>query len=96
MSAAAKKHVQENFTKEIMAKRFDEEITKMVGAQRPPFIERDSVIMAVGMTGTFVAALLAIVLRAVFASDPRSTEFIRVDRSKKTSNGFAMPVMGGT
>ncbi|KAK5955627.1 Alpha-1,3-mannosyltransferase-like protein [Knufia fluminis] len=95
MSAAAKKRVQENFTKEIMAERFGEEITKMIAEKRHPFVERENVIMAIGVAGMFIAALLAVVLRAAFATDPRSTEFIRVDRSKTSSGGFVMPVMRG-
>ena len=96
MGVAARKRVQENFTKEIMAEQLNAEITKMTEERRAPFIERESVIMAIGLAGTFIAALLAIVLRTAFAMDPRSTEFIRVDRSKRTSGDFAMPVMGGT
>jgi len=96
MSAAARKRVQENFTKEIMAARLNGEVTKMTKEKRFPFIERESVAMAFGLAGTFIAALLAIVLRSAFAMDPRATEFIRVDRSKSASGSFAMPIMGGT
>lgn len=93
MSSAAKKRVQENFTKEIMAKRFDDEINAMVGEKRSSFIERDAIVMAVAVAGCFVAALLAVVFRAIFSADPRSTEFIRVDRSNKEDSGFAVPLM---
>lgn len=94
MSKASKQRVQENFTKAIMARRFEEEITKMISEKRSEFVEREAVIMAIGLVGTFAAALLAVVFRAVFHTDPRSTEFIRVDRSQSKKDGFAMPVMG--
>lgn len=90
MSAAAKKRVQETFTKQIMARRFDEEIAKMANGNRSKFIERDAVIMAIGVAGCFAAALLAVVFRAVFRTDPRSTEFIRVDRSTTQNDGFSL------
>lgn len=96
MSASAKKRVQETFTKPIMARSFDEEISKMVEEKRPPFMDRDAVIMALGVAGIFIAALLAVVLRFAFTADPRSTEFIRVDRAKAKSDDFAMPIVGGT
>lgn len=94
MQEAARNRVEEMFTKEIMAKRFDEEIENMVKTQRPTFLDRESVIIAIGMVGTFIAAFLAVVLRRRFAADPRSTEFIRVDRSKVGNSKVAMPVMG--
>ncbi|KAK5085473.1 Alpha-1,3-mannosyltransferase-like protein [Lithohypha guttulata] len=94
MREAAKSRVRENFTKEIMAKRFSEEITEMLGAKRPPFVERESVVMAIGLVGCFAAGLLAAVMRMTFRTDPRSTEFIRVDRSKMKANAFVSPVMG--
>ena len=94
MSDAARKRVQETFTKEIMAKRFDEETASMLAEKRSTFVERETVIMAIGLTGAFVAAFLAVVFRAVFAVDPRSTEFIRVDRSKRAGgDGFVTPIM---
>lgn len=93
MSAAAKKRVQENFTKQIMAKRFDGEITKMVDEKRSEFVERDTVVTAVALVGCFVAALLAVVFRALFSTDPRSTQFIRVDRSNEEDTGFAVHLM---
>lgn len=96
MSASAKKRVQEHFSKDIMAKRFDEEIEKMLAEERPPFTDRETVILSLGVAGTFIAALLAMILRFAFTTDPRSTEFIRVDRSNVKGDGFAMPVMGGT
>lgn len=95
MSDAATKRVQDNFTREIMAKRFDEEITKMVAAKRPPFLERETIITAIWLSGIFIAAALAVVLRAAFSSDPRSSDFARAQRSKKkvTGNDFALPIM---
>lgn len=94
MQEAAQKRVNDMFTKEIMAQRFNEEIEGLVSSGRPPFLDRESVVIAIGLLGTFVAALLAVVLRAAFASDPRSTEFIRVDRSKVGDGEFHMPIMG--
>lgn len=94
MSKAAKQRVQENFTREIMAKRFDEELSRMISEKRSDFVERDRVITFIGLVGTFVAALIAVVFRKVFKTDQRSTQFIRVDRSKRPRPDFSMPVMG--
>lgn len=93
MSAAAKTRVQEYFTKKTMAKRFDEEITKMVDDKRSKFVEIESVIMAVALAGCFFAAFLAVVFNALFSTDPQSTQFIRVDRSGEDDTGFAIPIM---
>lgn len=93
MSAAAKKRVEENFTKQIMARRFDDEIADMLSEKRSKFVERDTVAMAVAVVGCFAAALLAVVFRAIFSTDPRSTQFLRVDRSKEEDTGFAVHLM---
>lgn len=95
MSEAAKQRAQEMFTKKIMARRFDEEISKMLEGPRSMFVERESVLVAIGMVGVFLAALLALVLRVAFEADPRDTQFIRLDRSKVRDEGMAMPVMRG-
>jgi len=94
MSNTAKQRVQQNFTKAIMARRFEEEIEKMVTGKRTAFLRRETVIMAIALVGTFGAALLAVVFRTVFRTDPRSTAFIRVDRSEAKMDGFVMPGMG--
>ena len=94
MSEAGVQRVNEMFTKETMSLRFDQEITKMIEEKRPPFLDRENVIIAVGVVGTFIAALLAVVFRATFAADPQTTEFIRVDRSKVKQGDFAIPIMG--
>lgn len=95
MQEAGRKRVVEMFTKEIMAKRFDDEIESMLKAPRPQFLDRESVIIALGVAGTFIAALLSVVFRHFFAADPRSTEFIRVDRSKVQEGASPNLVMGG-
>lgn len=94
MRDAAKKRVQENFTKQIMAQKFDDEITTMLSEKRPQFLERDQVMGGVAFVGCMIAALLVIVFRAVFKMDDKSTQFVRVDRSGQGDSGFAAPLMG--
>lgn len=94
MTEAARNRVQAHFTRPIMATKFDEEITKMVDGRRPPFIEREAVIMAISVVGCLIAGILAAVLRRVFAVDPRSTAFIRAERLKSRNEADPSSLFG--
>ena len=94
MSRAAKVRVQQLFTRDVMAENFEGKIEKMLRSPRPPFMERETVIIAIGLVGTFLAAFLAVVMRFAFHVDPRATEFIRVDRSKVKRPDTMMPLVG--
>ncbi|KAK4937263.1 Alpha-1,3-mannosyltransferase-like protein [Elasticomyces elasticus] len=94
MGEKARARVKADFTRDIMAQRFDAEINDMLHSKRPPFLDRQSVVIAIGLVGAFTAALLAVVMRRLFTMDPRTTEFVRVDRSVKSGREFTLPVAG--
>lgn len=94
MSDAGRKRVKEHFTRPIMAKRFEEGLTKMTKNPRPPFVERENVILAIGVAGCVVAGILAAVMRRFFAADPRSTAFIRAERMRSRNKADPSALFG--
>lgn len=94
MSQYAQNRVQENFTKDIMARRFDEEIQSMLREPRSGFIHSDIIVLYIAILGVFAAALLASVIRWLSTSDPRTTEFIRADRTASSDRDFLVGAGG--
>lgn len=88
MSRHAQDRVKENFTKEIMARRFDEEIQSMLTGQRSEFIDRGVVVLYMAIIGVVAAALLASAMRWLYTTDSRTTEFIRADRAASSERKF--------
>lgn len=95
MSGKARQRVKDNFTRPKMAETFDTEITHMVDNERSPFVERESVMLAMGVGGAFIAALFAVIMRSLFRLDPRASEFSKVKREASPSSNFKMPVVRG-
>lgn len=65
MGAKGKARVEKEFSRDVMARRLDEEIEGMVGTERQPFVDFQDILLGVGMIGVFVAAFLAAVLKNV-------------------------------
>ena len=82
VSQAGPKRVRENFTRQIMAKKFNSEIASMVQEKRSYFIEGSQILMALGVAAAFVAALIAAVMNRYFGpnGDSRMSAFARARR----------------
>lgn len=79
---AGKKRVAENFTRPTMAKKFEDEITKMLGSKRSEFVDSYQILMALALVGAFAAALITVVMAAAVnrGGDGRATEFAKAKR----------------
>jgi alpha-1,3/alpha-1,6-mannosyltransferase len=90
MTEAGKKRVGDNFARDIMAKKFDAEITSMVDSRRSDFIESGQILISMGIVAVFVAALLATVIGAYTKRpvDRRITEFATAKRMESELPAF--------
>lgn len=69
------------FSNKIMATNFDRVIEKMTTDKRSSFVEGSDIFVGVGLILTFVAALVAVVIKSRLGkSDTRVTEFVRARR----------------
>lgn len=82
MALAGQKRVINNFTRNIMAQKFDAEITSMVASKRSEFVGRTQILMGVGLLAAFAAALLSTIIGAYTRGsvDRRMTEFATAKR----------------
>ncbi|ETN45153.1 uncharacterized protein HMPREF1541_10030 [Cyphellophora europaea CBS 101466] len=93
MKVAGQRRASENFTRVIMAKKFDAEIKAMLESKRSDFVERQQILMGVGLIAAVAAALIATIVGA-YAGKPvnrRTTDFARAKRTD-TGRPSYMPV----
>lgn len=79
----AKRRVANNFTRPKMALRFQEQIYHMLEEPRPIFTERQEVVQGLAMVGVFIAGLIAAIIQMMAHTDPRATEFARVNKEDR-------------
>lgn len=94
IQTAGKKRVADNFTRETMARKFDDEIATMVKGKRSPFLERQQILMGLALVAIFIAALITAGFGAYSrrGADKRTTEFARAKRvSSDEMPGFMGP-----
>ena len=85
MKAAGQARVREQFSRTIMAEKFDTEVSSMAESRRSSFTGSKDVFMVLGVLAAFIAALLAVIVRARFGGrgDRRLSEFARARRAKQ-------------
>lgn len=83
MKAAGQSRVQERFSRTIMAKKFETEIQRILEMKRSSFTGSRDILTALAMVAAFIAALIAVIVRARFAgkSDQRLSEFARARKA---------------
>ena len=91
MKTAGQAQVREHFSRPIMAQKFEAEIRSMTEKRRSSFTGSKDILMALGVVAAFLAALIAVVVRARFAGtgDKRLSEFARARRSKQATGSDA-------
>jgi alpha-1,3/alpha-1,6-mannosyltransferase len=68
MGREGKQRVEREFSRSKMSQRFEEEIGDMLDGKRREFLEWHDVLLALGVSGIFVAALIMTVLKAAGGS----------------------------
>ncbi|RMZ84724.1 hypothetical protein DV737_g1052, partial [Chaetothyriales sp. CBS 132003] len=63
---AGPKRVKKNFTRTIMAKKFDKEIASMIQSKRSKFIEARDLFMGLALVAVFIAALITTIMNHRF------------------------------
>jgi alpha-1,3/alpha-1,6-mannosyltransferase len=82
------RRVQERFTRAIMANKFNEEIESMRRGKRSAFLERNDIVVALGVVMAVIAALVSTIVKAkTGGGDRRVTEFARAKRMHTESEG---------
>jgi alpha-1,3/alpha-1,6-mannosyltransferase len=90
MKAAGRKRAKE-FSRDTMARKFDDEMTKMAEERRSHFTGGQDMFMALGLLVCFLGAFIMVVVQARTkrGSDRRSVQFARA-RESSSSNGDEM------
>jgi alpha-1,3/alpha-1,6-mannosyltransferase len=90
IKAAGRKRAKE-FSRDTMAKKFDDEMTKMAEAPRSQFTGGQDLFMALGLLVCFLGAFIMVVVQARtnHGPDRRSVQFARA-RESSASNGDEM------
>ena len=92
MTTAGQARAREHFSRTTMAENFDTEIRSMLERRRSSFNGSKDLLMAFGVFAAFLAALIAVIVRARFAGngDKRMSEFARARRKQATGSDAAM------
>ncbi|RMZ88879.1 hypothetical protein DV736_g3898, partial [Chaetothyriales sp. CBS 134916] len=88
---AGPKRVKKNFTRTIMAKKFDSEIASMIQSKRSKFTEARDLFMGLALVAVLIAALITAIMNHRFGpnSKSRMSEFTQARRKYPSENGRA-------
>ncbi|KAL2444024.1 Alpha-1,3/1,6-mannosyltransferase alg-2 [Exophiala dermatitidis] len=85
-----KERVRRHFTREIMARRFQDEIAEMLVNRRSAFLERKDITLGLWIAAAFLAALVSTIIKARYGrGDQRASEFARAKRMHTGPGGEA-------
>jgi len=81
LAQRGKQRVRQHFTRDIMAQKFNDEISLMLRNKRSVFLERKDIVLGIGLLMALVAALLATVIKIRFGrGDQRASAFVHAQR----------------
>ncbi|EXJ84694.1 alpha-1,3/alpha-1,6-mannosyltransferase [Capronia epimyces CBS 606.96] len=81
LGRSGKERVQQHFTKQIMARKLQDEMSEMLTGKRSAFLERKDITLGLWIAAAFLAALVSTIIKAKSGRvDPRASAFTQARR----------------